>query len=189
LQSKLPDLNEYWKKYHEKGDAALQRYDYESCVNAFDCMDALMPEEYVIEVNTTKYEDLLKNNDFVCCKNCNADSNWNDVKVIDLFLPLLESIIVKSSTYKAWICLECKYENKLSETKLNKTRLKKPYFFKIIPEAQKVPIGLERRTQFNTKMNFWWHNAKAEMDHQLALIRQEYTPEDEDPDTEDGGEE
>ena len=190
MQSKLPDLNEYWKKYHEKGEAALSRYDYESCVNAFDCMNALMPEKYVIEVNTAKYNELLKNNDFVCCKKCKLNNIWNDVRVIDLISPFLESIIIKSSTYKAWVCLKCGFENKLSETKLNKTTLKKPYFLKVIPEAEKIPIGLERRTQFNTKMKAWWHNAKVEMDHQLALIRQEYTPEDdEDLTIEDGGEE
>ena len=189
MQSKLPDLNEYWKKYHEKGDAALQRYDYEACVNAFDCMNALLPDDYRIEVSTTKYEELLTNNDSAVCNNCKKEINWNKTKVIDLILPIFESILAKSSTYKAWVCIECEYENKLSETKLNKTILKKPYFFKVIPEALKIPSGLERRTQFNTKMSGWWHNAKVEMDHQLALIRQEYTPDEEDPDTEDGGEE
>jgi len=186
LQSKLPDLNNYWKQYHAEGESALLRYDYEGCVNAVDCMNALMPEEYRLEINTAKYEELLKNNDLVCCIKCKKEQDWN---IMNLLLPLIESIIEKSKTYKAWICLECKYENKVLKSKLIKPKIKEPFYLKVIPKAHKVPAGLERRTSFNTKMSVWWHNAKVEIDHQLALIRQEYKSDDEDLDSEDGGEE
>lgn len=189
MQSKLPDLNNYWKQYHEEGKSALQKYDYEGCVNAVDCMNALMPDEYRLEISTAKYEELLKNNDLVCCIKCKKEYDWNIIKVMNLLLSQIESILEKSKTYKAWICLECKYENKVSESKLIKPIIKEPFYLKVIPKAPKVPAGLERRTGFNTKMSNWWHNAKVEIDHQLALIRQEYSPDEEDPDSEDGGEE
>ena len=189
MQSKLPDLNNYWKQYHDEGKSALMRYDYEGCVNAVECMIALMPEEYRIEISTAKYDEMLKQNEIVYCKDCKKEHDWKTIEVVNLLLPLVSSIIENSKTYKVWFCSGCNFENSVAETKLIKAVIKEPFYLKVIPKALKIPLGLERRTQYHTTMSAWWFNAKVEIDHQLALIRQEYSPDEEIIDSEDGDEE
>ena len=189
MQSKLPDLNAYWRDYHKQGKSALDNHDYDTCISCVYSMLALMPDEYRLEVNTDKYNELVRLRSIVVCSECKKENNYDDVEIDDRLVPFDISILLGSKTEKVWICIFCKFENEFTSTKLEKEIRKEPAYFEVIAKPLPTPRGLEGRTFFHSKMVSWWNNAVIEIDHQLALLRTNYDPDGEDPDTEDGGEE
>ena len=186
-QAKLPDLNKYWQKYHDEGKSCLENFDFEGCVTSVYCMIALMPDDYRLDVSTKKYNDIRKNTDFVDCYECKETTLWNDLRIIDVQLTLIDSIVKHSSTQKVWFCRNCNYENVLDNTLLTKNTLKVLTFSEVIPEPPEIPPFLYHRSPSVRQMSDWWNLSKIQIDRQLARIRQEYGDDDEVSD-EDGGE-
>jgi len=179
VQAKLPDLNNYWIKYHDHGIHCLYNKDYAGCVASIYNMNALLPDDYRVEVNTQRYDEVSHDKLIVVCSNCNAEIPRNEIKLIEKFLGLLKSMILETHTIKVWVCHNCKQENELARTKMIKDSHKNPFYYKLIPECPQQKDGLSARSGFHNKMTKWFFTSLEEIDHQLGLYRKEYEPEGE----------
>jgi len=179
VQAKLPDLNNYWIKYHDSGMQFLYNKNYAGLVACIYNMNAILPDEYRVEINTEKYNELSQDKLMVVCSNCNAEIPRNEIKPTDRLLNVLESTILGVRTIKVWVCLNCKQENDFARTKKIKDHHKNPFYYKVIPEPPIQKDGLTGRWQFDNKITRWYFVCLEEIDHQLGLYRKEYEPEGE----------
>lgn len=187
MESKLPDLNNYWKKYHDKGDGCLNQKDYAGVINSFECMNALMPLDYRINVSDFLFKEATKETRMLTCLNCKVLQDDEITPYYDISVPLMDLILSGSKMKKVWTCNSCGENNDVSKSKLLIDARKDPDYFQIIPTHPKLVHGLAGRTKLHEEMTIWWHRAKVEIDHHLAKLRRDYKPSDED-EGEDGGE-
>lgn len=188
MQSKLPDLNHYWFKYHDYGIQCINTRNYSGIVASIYNINALLPDEYRVEIDTEKYTELMRTKVSVVCEKCKTETNRYEVRFIEDLLPFLEQIIVGSKTIKVWICPNCNNKTNLNDTKMIEELHKSPFYHKIIPEAPPRGVGLLARTDFHNKVVKWFFNSLEELDHQLGLYRKEYEPEGERDDIAEGDE-
>jgi len=179
VQAKLPDLNNYWINYHNIGIHSIYTKDYVNVVACIYNMNAILPDEYRVEINTERYNELSQDKLMVVCSICNAEIIYNEIKVIETLLNPLESMILDERTKQVWNCSKCNGVNEFTRTKKIKDHHTNPFYYKVIPEPPLRKDGLTGRFQFHNKMTVWFFTSLEEIDHQLGLYRKEYEPEGE----------
>jgi len=188
VQAKLPDLNNYWIKYHDIGIHSLYNKNYAGVVACIYNMNALLPDDYRVEINTEKYNELSQDKLMVVCSNCNTEIVYNEIRVYETFLSTLQSMIQNARTERVWNCPKCNEVNQFARTKKIKNHHKNPFYYKVIPEPPIQKDGLTGRHAFHNKMTSWFFTSLEEIDHQLGLYRKEYEPEGERDDIIEGEE-
>lgn len=188
VQAKLPDLNNYWIKYHDHGMFCLYSKNYAGCIAAIYNINALLPDEYRVEVSTKKYNELSRDKLVIICSKCEAEVNRNEIKIMTLLLSSIDSLISGDKSVQVWICSKCNGENDFIRSKKINDSHKNPTYYKVMPEPPLQKEGLTGRWQFYTKMTKWFFTCLEEEDHQLGLYRKEYQPESERDEFEEGGE-
>jgi hypothetical protein len=177
-------LNGYWKQYHIEGRAALNNQEYYDCISAVHCMNALLPDEYRLEINSEKHKELTHNAKTIICQECGIEFDFTDIESIETLNSFIDYTISGNRHTKAWYCPTCNYKNKISSSQMVVTEKENPFFYKVIPEPPKIKPHIVQ-IALHEKMVEWWFNAKAEIDHQLAKLRTEYAAEGEYDDTEE----
>lgn len=138
----------------------------------------LLPQDYRPTISTQGFEELTNQNLFAVCKECDVRNNFASVKVRQVTLPFLSSIVCGKTTEEAWICLECKKTNRLNSTKFIQEVLKEPYFLKVLPKPPGRKDGMLGRTQFKIKFSTWFWLALSSIEAQMGRYREEYQPKD-----------
>lgn len=174
MDSKLPSLSIYWLKYHDIGIRAIGEGNYVGAIGAIYSMNALLPDEYRISVDTAKFLEVTKAQFKVICSHCNYEIDRNGLNVFDLLLSNIDSFITGKKSERVWYCTDCKAINPLLTTKIKKLENASPFFYKVIPEPPKRPMGLEGRTIYHNATVIWFYRALEELDHQLGKYRAEY---------------
>lgn len=162
----------------------MTSHDYYDCISAVQCMNALMPDEYRIEINTEKYKQLTHNAKAIICQECGIEFDFTDVDVIDTLNSFIDYTISGERYAKAWYCPTCNGKNKISSSQMVVTERENPFYYKVIPEPPKIKPHIVQ-IDLHEIMTEWWFNAKAEIDHQLAKIRNDYSAEGSYDDTEE----
>jgi len=178
VQAKLPDLNNYWIKYHDSGMFNIMRANYQASIASIYSMNALLPDEYRLSVDTSKYTELTHSILIAVCSHCNTQTPRTEIKVFDLIVPLVFQVVRETKTIEVWYCSKCKESNELVNTKYIQNENAQPFYYKVIPEPPIISDGLNRRDK-GRSVTTWFYNALEELDHQLGLYRKEYEPEGE----------
>lgn len=188
-QAKLPDINAAWVRYRNYGLQCIDQRNYSGACAAINEINALFPDEYRVEINTEKHNELMREAIVVVCSNCGTETNYSNIKIFDLLLPLLSSIIAGREYERVWSCPNCKHTNKLQDTKMIKDQHANPFYHKVIPKPPERRSGLEGRRYYHNNMVKWFFESLEEMDHQLGRYRDEYKPVEETGDVIEGGNE
>jgi len=187
-QAKLPDLNNYWIKYHDSGMFNLMHGNYRAAVSAIYNMNALLPKEYRLGIDTARHYELTRINLLVVCGWCNTEIPRNEIRVFNWLLPFIESVARGTKSVRVWICSKCERENELESTKFLKKEHEQPQYFDVIPEPPNIGDGLIKR-ELERKTETWFYNSLEQLDHKLGLYRTEYEPEGERDDVQEFEEE
>ena len=179
MQAKLPDINAAWVKERTYFFTCRDMHNWSGMILALYAMNALLPDEYRIMVNTRKYNNLTEAKIGYICNNCKGEIEESMVKVQKAIAPLLVSYISSSETKTYWSCHKCNAENLLSQTKLIKETLEKPYYLKVISEPPERKRGIQDRKSYQAEMTKWSGIFFQELEHQLGLYRAEYINEEE----------
>jgi len=173
LQSKLPDTNQAWVYYRHLGVQALQEKRYSEAVAAINEMIALFPDEYRIEINTEKYNQLMRVRTVFVCEHCSTETSRTDIKVYDCLLSTIEGFCIGSDYAKIWNCPNCQKDNMLQNTKMIEEQNGLPFYHKLIPEPP-FKQGTKNRKTFDNDFKKWFYDSLEEVDHQLGKLRAEY---------------
>jgi len=190
-QAKLPDINNAWVRYRNYGLESIDSKNYSGAVAAIFEIIALFPENYRIEINTEKWNEMEKDTIIFICGGCSKENNRNEIKLYDLILELTVSMVSGLQHETVWKCLGCDYRNRLLNTEVIKSQLKNPHYNKVIRDPPNRKQGVMDRVGYDNLMRRWFFESLAETDHQLGKYRDEYRPIDEEEELTnlEGGEE
>ena len=177
MQAKLPDINAAWVKERTYFFTCRDMHNWSGMILALDAMNALLPDEYRITVNTRKYDDFIEAKIGYICNDCKKEIPENMIKIKVAIAPLIINYISNSKTMTFWSCPECHKENLMSQTKLIKETLQKPYYLKVVPEPPDRKRGIQDRKTYPMILLKYSALFFQELEHQLGLYRAEYVNE------------
>jgi hypothetical protein len=147
-------------------------------------MNAMLPDDYRITINTKNYDNLTNMKIGYICKYCQKETPQSLVKTKEIIAPLIVSCITSQQMEICWFCSECHKRNLLSQTKLIEEKLAKPCYLKVVPDPPEKKIGFQDRSRYPTAMSRWVGNFLEELEHQLGLYRAEYINEEDQDESE-----
>jgi len=148
--------------------------NWSGAIIALNDMNAFLPDEYRIVINTAEYEDKVNTKIGYICNYCKEEVPHNIIKVKQVLAPMIVNYLSGEEMKSVWFCPKCQKENLLSQTKMIETKLEKPTYLKVVSEPPKQGIGIYNKRAYKTKIAAWLKNFDEEISHQLGLLRQEY---------------
>lgn len=150
--------------------------NYIGAIAAINEINALFPDAYRVEVNTSKHLQSVQDVLVAVCVGCREETNINELHVFDLLLTTVKSIILNKQSEKAWVCKLCNHVNMREKTRMIRREHKKPNYDGVISEPPQRIDGIQGRTEYHNSMVKWFYDALEELDHQLGKYRAEYKP-------------
>lgn len=191
-QSLLIDMNSGWYKHKTEVNDGLKTRSYNQVLGALDALNALLPDEYRIIVDSEEYDERIKANLVALCKHCNTDypdptdktkfiegptqTEHSKLKRLRLLLSSFDQLAEGKKYDYFWCCEKCQGLNQYSKTRFKQKVLKKPYYLQLVPEPPIKHLGIEDRASYHNKFENWARNFLAELNASAQRFRQEYKP-------------
>ncbi len=192
----LPNISENFHYFRTLATNQLEKKQYVSAASSLYNLNSCLGEEYLVTISTARYRQFVKSKSAYQCNHCTmiikkvinkGEENEStkesevpteilisEVKVFDVILPLINSIIQKSNIMKIWICPECKKENEMNNTVPILPQNVNPYFLKIVWDCPIKLSGIQNRLGFNENFQYWFDTFLQEICWQEVLYRKEY---------------
>jgi len=192
----LPDISANFFFYRTLAINSVQKRDYNSAASALYDLNGCLGEDYLITINTEAYNQAMANQEVYQCNHCTMDYTWivnkgeenekektkqvpaeiptNQVDILTVVSPFIDSVLTGSPTELVWYCPICHAENKIRETKKIVPLRERPFFLKIVPECPVRGDGISNRMGFDESFNNWFHNFLEEINWQEVCYRKEY---------------
>ena len=193
----LPDISSsfnFWRTYTVN---CMKQKDYHGARAGVYNLNACLTEEYVITISTKEYEKSLLDQSFFQCDYCTMEIDeiinkgeedeqknkievpteipYKDVKILELLIPSIDSLITGSQTAKVWVCPSCKKENvKKTEWNIITPTKEQPFYRKIVPECPMRLDGVSTRLGWDKHFSDWCYNFLEEIQVQMKFYRIEY---------------
>ena len=193
-QSLLIDMNSGWYKHKTEVNDGLKTMNYNQVLGALDSLNALLPDEYRVVIDSDDYNEKIKGNLLAMCPSCVTDyPDPNDrtkvltlptqtehtrLKKLRLLLPKMDQIARGKKYNDYWECPKCFTLNDLSKTRFKQRILKKPFYLQVVPDPPKRHLGIEDRGTYHIKFAGWARLFLAELNASAQRFRQEYKPKD-----------
>lgn len=175
MQAKLPDINAAFVKYRSYALQCIEIGNFSGAIGGLYNMNALLPDEYRIDIDTNKYLNLISEQRMLVCNECKNEFNFKDIKEKTRLLDSFESALKGQDYEITWKCKKCNNENVKSKTKVIKSSLNKPYYLKVVEEPPEKLDGVEHMMNYKKKIKKWFYNFLGELEYQIGLYRKEYT--------------
>lgn len=194
MQSLLIDVNTGFIKHRNGVLAGLESEKYDKVIGELYALNALLPEEYRVTIDTEEYNEKIKNNIQASCNFCTSTvqdsegkditkpttTDYNKLKIMNILLPEFEAFVCGSKYVKVWQCPKCKKDNRLDNTHFEQIVLKQPYFLRVVPEPPQRNLGLVDRPTYKQKFEQWARTLLAELEAEAGRFRKDYKPKSED---------
>lgn len=195
MQSYLPDINTKYITYARVVLSSLSSRKWSSCFGGLYSINALLPAKYRIDISTSKYNAITKEDTIAICNNCKsncnhcinpepekegepkqrcrAEINYDDIKIVDVLSSSTLLLITDSQTQKVWFCPNCKNENLLQNTHIIKSKNPEPIYITVLPEPPQRRDGILDRISYDRKAEQWVWNALNVLDERMARFRED----------------
>lgn len=195
MQAKLPDINGALVRHRNAIMNAYDSGDFTKAGISFEATIALLPEEYKVEINTEKYNQLVKDRYKIVCTGCMMNVQYkvddetrikqeqsefprSEIKPFEVLVPDIERLITGKKTVLVWQCPSCGIVKPLKGSPTKLIKFHQPSYFKVIPDIPSRK-GFFDRTGFDTKFKEWYDIAFSEIESQIGLYRAEYAQQQE----------
>lgn len=170
---KLPDINTAIIKHRNDAINAFVSKNYPLVKISLSSINALLPEEYKVEVNTEKYNKLIEEQNFVFCETCQEDIPRKTIQEFEQDYSLTEQFMLQEKKRWVWICPKCENQEDHKFSKFTVQKMQAPYYLKCIPSAP-IRLGLRNRYTFDNEMANWTEIAFSEIESQISIFRSDY---------------
>ena len=170
----MPDISSGFSFWREFAVNCIQKKDWNGSKSGLSNINSLLDQHYVVKVNTREYEIAIQNNTYWKCTNCEEKIPQTQVKIFQLIVPIMKSMLSGQKTESTWFCPKCNVPNREDETTKIIEEIDQPSYRKIVPSPPVQKIGLYDRFVFEFKFHEWFYNFLEELQHQLSLYRVEY---------------
>lgn len=178
MQAKLPDVNAILVTFRNAYLYNLRMRDWNRAVAMLYEMNATLPEDYRVEINTEKYREMASSKKFAECLHCKTEHPASTIKPHDV----MNDFIVRSLTgvdfKRIWNCPSCNKENLLRSTEFIIDEKKKPTYFRVI-ESPPVKNGWSDMDTFPNKISEWLSRFSQELSNQCSKYRSDYVRQEE----------
>ena len=173
MQAKLPDINTAIIKHRNDAINGFVQKNYALVKVSLSSINALLPEDYKVEVNTEKYNELIEAKNFVFCEKCQEDIPRKDIMAMEMEYSPVEQVMTQQKKRWIWICPKCENVEDMKNSKFTVQKLQAPYFLKVIPESPQHR-GLSNRHTFDHEFGIWFEIAMSEIESQIGVYRGDY---------------
>ncbi len=173
MQAKLPDLNAALVRHRSAALAALHEGDYHGAIISFDSMIALLPEDYKVETNTEKYNQLVAEKRTIKCSFCPATPLFKDIHLQKLLLTSITQFITDDDFINVWECIACGSTNEYNPESITITKYEEPSYFKVVPSPP-TKRGTKNRMIFDYEFKKWFDVVMTEIEYQIGHYRADY---------------
>jgi len=191
MQAKLPDVNAAIVRYRSQALEAARNPDtYDMAIISLSALNADLPEDFKVEVNSQKYYSLIEDRRYILCSFCTeVDKNENsstfgkkiptecifaDVEKYEIDLDWKEQILSGKQKESFWVCTKCGVANVLDTNSVKIKKYQMPFYTKIMPEPPSKKRGIQGRTSYENEFKIWFGIALQEMENQISKYRTEY---------------
>jgi len=134
----LPNISENFGYFRQTAINQMEKKQYASAASSLYNLNACLGEDYLVTISTARYSQAVKSKSAYQCNYCTmpfekiinkGEENEStkeiqipteilisEIKILNVILPLIDSIIQKSKTIKIWICPKCHKENEIDKT-------------------------------------------------------------------------
>lgn len=197
----LPDISHNFGFFRTLAVNSVQRKDWTGAMAALYNLNGCLGQEYLVVVSTKKYLKIIADKSVYQCNYCTMPStkivnkgeenehskeiqipteiSKSSITILNVILPLIDSIIQKSETMKIWICPKCKEENKIDETTQVVPEKEKPFCIRVVWDCPIKLSGISNRLGFNEIFCYWFWNFLEEINWQEVAYRKEYISQNE----------
>ena len=176
-QAKLPDINAALVTHRQVALMAYSQHDFRKCQIAIMAMIALMPKEYQVIIGDEEYQQETDKKRELLCPNCNERTEYEMVKIVKIRNTHSTHILTNTKYDDYWHCPKCDQLVKADDTELKNKTFEKPFYHKHLPDPP-IKQNIFDRYNYTKKWREWLQLAMSEVEHQIALCRTEYEPDD-----------
>ena len=175
MQAKLPDINAALVTHRKAAMLAYDRNDFNKAGISFEAIISLLPEDYKPEINTDKYEQMIKSQKKITCRECKKETEFDNIRSFQMLLSTIDSLISRSKTMNVWQCPnnECKSVQPIEGSEIKTIEYTRPFYTKVIPEPPRRE-GLHDRIGFDGIFKKWYDIAFREIENQIGKYRTDY---------------
>lgn len=173
MQAKLPDINASLVKHRDKMSHHIEHRNWRLVVMHFNAANALFPEEYKINVNTSLYMQKIQSKHLILCDFCDTWCDYTKVKPYNLRLNSQDRLILQQVTSVVWDCPNCKKTLLLDGSQKKNQVPMQPFYTQAVPN-EPIRHGISDRVGHHAKMYNWADTAYRELEHQVGKYRMEY---------------
>lgn len=170
----LPDISSAFSFWREFAVNNILKKEWKGAESSLYNINSLLDSAYVVRVNTREYLELVKNNTYWKCGTCTEKTPQAQIKVYDIIVPIVKSMLIGNNTETTWFCMHCKKPNIEANTIKIIEEQEQPSYRKIVPSPPTIKIGLHNRMVYESEFKAWFYNFLEELQHALALYRVEY---------------
>lgn len=192
MQSLLIDVNTGFIKHRLVVLSALEYNAYAAVIGSLDAMNALLPDEFRVVVDTDEYLERIRGNKVALCSHCTTDTeidagdgktktvklptptDYAKIKPMSILLRSKEAWMYGSRYKEIWVCHKCHNDNELLHTEIQQTKLREPYYLGIIEAAPIKTIGILDRSTYPIKFERWARKFLAELEAAAGRFRAAY---------------
>jgi len=192
----LPNISENFGYFRQLAINQMEKKQFVSASSSLYNLNACLGEDYLVTISTIKHNQAVKDRSAYQCNYCTmslkkiinqGEENEHTkeiqvpneipiskIKIFDMIIPLVDSIVCGNKTMKIWMCPECGKENNMMDTKKIVPQNVDPFFLKVVPNSPIKLTGISNRLGFNEKFQNWFNNFLEEINWQEVLYRKEY---------------
>lgn len=173
MQAALPDINNRLIKHTNEYYRAIREENYILVAICIEACISDLPEEYKLEINTAKYNELIRGVRTIECPNCSREIPDASARPYNRLLSNNESLLLGKRFMKSWVCPECSKVNPFYLSKKYLTMKDKHDYFQVIPEPP-TKTGIHDRVGRTYQWKEWIDICLKELEHQIMRYRTEY---------------
>ena len=179
MQAALPDLNTAIIRYRIMITACIEREDYAGAIGGIYALNGLLPEDYRVRVSTEEFNEITKTNISIKCKHCSEEFDFYKIKVWDMLLRLIPSLLRNTKYEKTWNCPKCEKPNRLIDSEMKQTKISPNVYLHVMPEPLKREQGVLGRTAYHNSMVNWVWTFMGELEERCGKLRHDFLNRDE----------
>lgn len=174
MQAKLPDINGALVTHRNNMLHAFDIHDYTKTLISWSAMNALLPKEFKVEIDSDKFNNLMAEQKAIKCDKCKEENEFQKITIQNILLSPLDNMLTNKTHEKMWRCLKCDYENIFNQKQINLIKFEEPFYTGIIPDPPERHFGLVDRSTYIHRFQIWFQRALDEIEFKIGKYRAEY---------------
>lgn len=179
MQAKLPDLNAAIVRHRTGALVAIPQGNYNLAATELSAINALLPEEYKVKIDSKIYFEKIRGQDVMECNSCKEENEYRIMKFYNKSLVSGLQLLYGVEKIEFWKCLKCDMENPKEGSKRIIKKYENPFYTSYMPKPPKRD-SFGNNMAFTLKFEEWFDIALSELENKIGIYRTDYAAQESD---------